>query len=70
MIRAYALGLGAGTRIFTEGFGEAALGTGDLSEAVSLGAGWIINVLVAELAIRHPVRRHPRSARTALAPSP
>jgi hypothetical protein len=54
MIRAYALGLGAGTQIFTEGFGEAALGTGDLSKAVSLSAGWIINALVAEWAIRRP----------------
>lgn len=56
MIRAYALGLGAGTQVFTEGFGEAALGTGDMSKAVSLSAGWIINAAVAEWVIRRPVR--------------
>jgi hypothetical protein len=68
MIRAYALGLGAGTQVFTEGLGAAALGTGDASKAVSLSAGWIINAVVAEWVIRRPIRR--RSARPALAPSP
>jgi hypothetical protein len=63
MIRAYAHGLGAGTQVFTEGFGEAALGTGDVSKAVSLSAGWIINAAVAEWAIRHPLRRRRRPAR-------
>lgn len=70
MIRAYALGLGAGTQVFTESLGEAALGTSDPSKAVSLSAGWIINAAVAEWAIRHPVRHRRRSAHTALAPSP
>lgn len=68
MIRAYALGLGAGTQVFTEGVGEAALGTRDMSKAVSLSAGWIINAVFAEWAIRRPDRRRP--ARPALAPSP
>jgi hypothetical protein len=70
MIRAYALGLGAGTQIFTESFGEAALGTGDVSKAVSLSAGWIVNAVVAEWVIRRPVHRRRRSARNALAPLP
>ena len=52
MIRAYALGLGAGTQIFTESIGEAALGTGNVSKAVSLSTGWIINAAVAEWVIR------------------
>jgi uncharacterized membrane protein len=62
MIRAYALGLGAGTQVLTEGFGEAALGAGDLSKALSLSAGWIINAALAEWVIRRPVRRRSRSA--------
>jgi hypothetical protein len=72
MIRAYALGLGAGTQAFTEGIVEALLGTGDLSKAISLGSGWLINAVVAEWAIRRPsVRRTRRAlARAALAASP
>jgi uncharacterized membrane protein len=65
MIRAYALGLGAGTQAFTEGIGEALFGTGDLSKAISMGSAWVINALVAEWAIRRPsVRRtaRPRAA--------
>lgn len=46
------VGVGAGTQVLTEGLGEAALGTGDVSKAVSLSAGWIINAVVAEWAIR------------------
>lgn len=43
MIRAYAIGLGAGTQVFT----EAAFGDGDLPK----GAAWLINLAVAEWAI-------------------
>lgn len=57
MIRAYALGLGAGTQIFTQGFGEAAFGTSELSTALSVGSGWLVNAAVAEWAIRLPSRR-------------
>lgn len=70
MIRAYSLALGAGTQVFTEGLGEAALGTGDTSKAVSLSAGWIINAVVAEWVIRRPDRLRRRSSRPALAPPP
>jgi uncharacterized membrane protein len=52
MIRAYAIGLGAGTQVFTLGFGEALFGTTQLSVALLNGAGWAINLAVAELAIR------------------
>lgn len=59
MIRAYALGLGAGTQTVTQGVGEAAFGTGDLSTALSMSAAWLINAAIAEWVIRH---HPPRSA--------
>lgn len=52
MIRAYALAVGAGTQTITQGIGEAVFGTGDLSTAISVGSGWVINVVVAEWIIR------------------
>jgi hypothetical protein len=52
MIRAYALGLGAGTQIFTEGIGEAIAGTGDLSKGISVSSAWVINAAIAEWAVR------------------
>jgi hypothetical protein len=63
MIRAYALGLGAGTQIFTQGFGEAMFGTGELSTALSVSAGWAVNALVAEWVVRRPESRRRRRAR-------
>ena len=63
MTRAYAIGLAAGTQAFTSGFGEALLGTGVIAADLAKGAGWIINLAVAELAIRRPQRRG-RSARS------
>jgi uncharacterized membrane protein len=64
MMRAYALGLGAGTQAFTEGMGEALISTGDLSKASSMGSGWAINAVVAEWVIRRPYVRRARRART------
>ncbi len=61
MIRAVAIGLGAGTQVFTLGFGEAIFGKTQLSVALLNGAGWVINLAVAELVIR---RRPGRRART------
>ncbi|HEX6150334.1 DUF2306 domain-containing protein [Nocardioides sp.] len=52
MIRAYALALGAGTQIFTEGIGEAIAGTGDLSKGISVSSAWVINAAIAEWAVR------------------
>jgi hypothetical protein len=63
MMRAYALGLGAGTQAFTEGIGEALFGTTDLSKAISLGSGWVINAVVAEWVIRRPSLRRAARAR-------
>jgi uncharacterized membrane protein len=69
MIRAYALAVGAGTQAFTQGIGEALFGTSDLSTALSLTSGWVINAVVAEWVIRRPGARRARRARTALAGS-
>jgi uncharacterized membrane protein len=60
MIRAYALGLGAGTQVFTEGFGGAIFGTGVLAADLAKGAGWVVNLAVAEWVIRRPARRRQR----------
>jgi uncharacterized membrane protein len=62
MIRAYALGLGAGTQAFTEGFGGALFGTSALALDASRGIAWVINLAVAEWAIRRPRRRSRRPA--------
>jgi uncharacterized membrane protein len=56
MMRAYALNLGAGTQVFTEGFGEAIFGTGVLVGDVAKGAAWVTNLVVAEWLIRRPAR--------------
>jgi len=65
MIRAYALAVGAGTQAFTQGVGEAAFGTSELSTALSISAGWVINAAFAEWVIRrHSARgaREPRAS--------
>ncbi|HET7398963.1 MAG TPA: DUF2306 domain-containing protein [Intrasporangium sp.] len=54
MTRAYAVALGAGTQVFTQGVGQAVLGTSELATDLGLGAGWAINLAVAELVIRRP----------------
>jgi uncharacterized membrane protein len=55
MIRAYAIGLAAGTQTFTEGIAGAIFGTGELRMDLAKGAGWAINLAIAEWAIRRPV---------------
>jgi uncharacterized membrane protein len=54
MTRAYALGLGAGTHVLTHlpWFILTDVRPGETARAVMLGAGWAINILVAEWAIR------------------
>ena len=64
MVRAYVLGVGAGTQAFTQGFGEALFGTGDLGTGLSVSSGWIINAAVAEWVIRRPAARRAGRART------
>ena len=65
MIRAYAIGLAAGTQAFTEGFAGAVFGTGELVGDLAKGAGWALNLAVAEWAVRRgtPRRARPRAAR-------
>ena len=62
MIRSYAIGLVAGTQVFTLGIGAVVFGSGDLTTALLMGAAWAINVAVGEGAIRQLLR--PRSAST------
>ena len=57
MIRAYALGLAAGTQVFTERLGGAVFGTGELRGDLAKGAGWVINLALAELVVRRARRR-------------
>jgi uncharacterized membrane protein len=52
MTRAYALALGAGTQVFTQGIGEAVFGVGVFETDLMLGAGWLVNLAVAEYVIR------------------
>jgi hypothetical protein len=53
MMRAYALGLGAGTQVLT-GMAETFIvgQPSPLSTALAQGAAWVINLAVAEWAIR------------------
>lgn len=62
MIRAYAIGLVAGTQVFTLGIGGVLFGSGDLTTALLMGAAWAINIAVGEGAIRQLPRS--RSAST------
>jgi uncharacterized membrane protein len=67
MIRAYAIGLGAGTQVFTEPLGAALFGTGDVRDDLAKGAGWVVNLTVAEWAIRRPA---PKALRQQVARPP
>jgi uncharacterized membrane protein len=77
MIRAYAIGLGAGTQVLTHlpWFLLAEGKPGELGRGVMMGAGWVINVMVAELIIRRPMlisnqRPSTRYLATVCTPSP
>ena len=55
------LAVAAGTQVFTQGFGEAVVGHGELRGDLLKAAGWVINLAVAEWVIRRPAgRRAPR----------
>ena len=63
MTRAYALALGAATQTVTIGVGKAVFGTSTPAHDLSLGAGWAINIAVAEYVLRRRgSRRSPRPA--------
>lgn len=54
MIRAYALGLGAGTQVFTSiPMFVLADQSYELWRAVTMGAGWVINIIIAEWIIQN-----------------
>ena len=71
MTRAYALALGAGTQVITQGVGQAVFGISELTTDLGLGAGWMINLAVAEYIIRRPrvSRSRTNNAPTLIAPS-
>lgn len=65
MLRGYAIGMGAGTQVFTH---LPALVRGgepsQLEVTIAMGAGWLINIVVAELVLRarpSPLRAAPAS---------
>jgi uncharacterized membrane protein len=65
MMRAFAIGLGAGTQPLTLGAGELIAGPpSELSRALLMGAAWLINLAVAEWAIRKRPRRPAHTAAT------
>jgi uncharacterized membrane protein len=65
MMRAYAIGLGAGTQVLTLGsFVLLAGEPGELGTALLMASGWVINLAVAESVIRRrpTTLRRPRTA--------
>ena len=68
MMRGYALGLGAGTQVVTLLIGEIALGApGEVARGLLMGAGWAINLALAEWIIRRPPSPQARTASPARA---
>ena len=59
MIRAYAIGIAAGTQAITGGFRTAFFGPSAIVGDVAMGAAWFINLAIAEWIIR----RSPRTGR-------
>jgi uncharacterized membrane protein len=73
MMRAYAIGLGAGTQVLTQAAGAMIGGPpSELRGALLMGAGWVINLAVAEWAIRRraapPARRAAARAAAGVGP--
>lgn len=63
MVRAYAIGLGAGTQVLTGIVGALIIGEpNEFENALLMGAAWVINLAVAEWSIR---KRSARQTRTA-----
>jgi hypothetical protein len=69
MVRAYAIGLGAGTQVLTHLPWFILVGKpGESARTVLMGAGWVINVIVAEWTIRSArARSDTRSSRERIA---
>jgi hypothetical protein len=69
MMRAYAIGLGAGTQVLTSVVGLAVLGPpNELTGALQMATSWLINLAVAEWAIHKRAALAPRTQVTR--PSP
>ena len=65
MMRAYAIGMAAGTQALTLMVGELVAGKpNELSRALLMGAAWVINLAVAEWKIRN--RRGARARATSV----
>ncbi len=63
MVRAYAIGMGAGTQVLTGIVWALLVGTsGELARNIVLGSGWIINLVVAEWVIQWRLTRPQRKA--------
>ena len=63
MMRAYAIGLGAGTQVLTGMIGEIIAGPpNELGNALLMGAGWVINLAIAEWIIRQRSAPRPNTA--------
>lgn len=67
LIRAYAIGMAAGTQAFTEGFSKAILGSSVLLDDAAKGLGWVLNLAVAEWVIRRAPGRLRRTSPAAAA---
>lgn len=66
MTRGYAIGLGAGTQVFTGMFGELIFGPpNEFGHALLMGAAWVINLAVAEWIVRKRQTRQARPVSTA-----
>lgn len=64
MIRAYAIGLGAGTQVFTGMAGALIFGTpNEFQNALLNGSAWVINLAVAEWSIRKRPIKQTRTAK-------
>ncbi|WP_018348723.1 DUF2306 domain-containing protein [Longispora albida] len=71
MTRAYAIGIGAGTQVITAGAGPLLTGQhGVTARALFMGAGWTINLAVAEWLIRREPARRRRTGSPARQPAP
>lgn len=70
MLRAYAIGLGAATQVFTGIVEFLVVGRPDaFSHALSMGAGWLLNLAVAEWLIRRRSTRRSHTGPVVVSPS-
>jgi hypothetical protein len=71
LIIGYAIGLGAGTQVLTHVAWMLIFGTpGEFPRALLMGAGWVINLVVAEWIIRKRPAHPPRPSQPLYKRSP